>query len=367
MAKDKRWSLIPPLRFDTQQLNSMISFPQAFERYTGQSFALNKNVKCIESQNHTNNDKTPSMRCYPDHCYCFTCGARANIFGLAARSRGLDVQHDFKAVCEALCEDFSIDVYSVSNKAEREAIYEQLFHGKKEKQEYREYFPLSQKELEAVGLFESNGRTEIKYPVNAEDYYCHFNNCSPEELPKRLKERCTDENGKPVMIQATHGEMVDMGLIDSSYAQGKVDNGHDYFPVHKIQDLWEKDKTSTESMIMEKAYEMTERIDVLMTRLRQEIADYEQSHDMQAETKFAQAYINTIGKSHPQLTNPQQERLTAYFDYKSDFAKLETYKDMLHDIETATDKLNTLVTRRAAHEEELKEESSYVPPNNLPE
>lgn len=367
MAQDKRWGLVPPFRFDTDKIEQLISFPQAFEQYTGQRYVERKNIKCFEAANHTNGDKKPSMHCYPDHCRCFACGKTYDIYGLAARSRGLDVKRDFKAVCEALCEDFGLDVYAVSNKGERDAMMEQLFH-KKEKQEYREYFPLSQKELEAVGLFDSNGRQEVKYPVNAEDYYCYFNNCLPEELPERLKKRCTDENGKPVMIQATHGECVDMGIFPSTYSQGKVENGHDYLPVHRIQDLWKQDKALAETMIMDKAYEMAERIDILTARLRLEISNYEQTHDMKAEAEFAQGYIDTIGKSHPQLTTPQKERLAAYFDYKSDIVKLETYRDMLCDIERVSDKINSLLMRRAQHESEQENEADrYAPPNNLPE
>ena len=355
MARDKRWELVPPLRYDAREIKNRIPFSQAFEAYTGLEYKTTRNVKCFDANNHKNGDKTPSMHCYENNCRCFACGKSWDLFSLAAEFKGLDINSEFGKICEEVCNDFGVDRYAVSNLAEREAAIQQQFgQGRQEQQEYREYFPFTNKELEAIGLNQSNGRQEIKYTVSAEEYYCHFNNCEPDDLPKRLKSRLTDEHGKPVMIEATHAEMVDMGYFPESYSQGEVRNGHDYLPKHSIKELWENDKETAEEMIISKCCEMTERIGKYIERLQGEVNAYLQSHDMNAETEFVQSYVDMVGHSDLKLSNPQRERLNTFYDFKSDLDKIETYRTMLKEIEGVYDKMNTFLVKRAEHEASLE-------------
>ena len=377
MARDKRWDLIPPLRYDADEIKQRIPFAQAFENYTGMQYTMRKNIKCIDANAHKNGDKKPSMHCYENGCRCFTCNKSWDVFQLAADFKGLDRKSEFGKICEELCNDFGIDRYSVSNLAEREsAIQQQFGQGHQEKQEYREYFPFTDKELEIIGLHQSNGRQEVKYTVPAEEYYCHFNKCKPENLPQRIRKRLTDENGKPVMIEATHAEMVDMGYFPDSYTQGETRNGHDFLPKYTVKDLWEEDKESAEEMIIGKCCEMSERISTYIERLQNEVNAYIQSHDMDAETDFVQSCIDAV--QHPsrmpafctpysnlKLSSPQKERLNAFYDFKNDLDKIETYRTMLTEIEGVYDKINNFLVKRAEHEAMSNSNKPITP--NLPE
>lgn len=366
MARDKRWDLVPPLRYDANEMKNRIPFSQAFEAYTGMQFTTRKNIKCIDANEHKNGDKKPSMHCYENGCNCFTCGKRWDLFGLAAEVKGLDLKRDFGKLCEEICNDFGVDRYTVSNLAEREAAIQQQFgQGHQEQQEYREYFPFTDKELEMIGLHQSNGKQEVKYKVSAEEYYCHFNKCEPEDLPQRIRKRLTDEQGKPVMIEATHAEMVDMGYFPESYTQGEVKDGHDYLRKYSVKDLWEDNKELAEEMIIGKCCEMTERIGKFIERLQNEVNVYIQSHDMDAETDFVQNCIDSVGHGALQLSNPQRERLNAFYDFKSDLDKIETYRSMLTEIEGVYDKMNTFLVKRAEHEAMIndgKPSDSHNPP-----
>lgn len=364
MAKDSRWDLVPPLRYNANEIKNRIPFSQAFENYTGMQYTTSRNIKCFNANGHKNGDKTPSMHCYETNCRCFTCGKSWDIFGLAAEFKGLDVKTEFGKICEEICNDFGIDRYAVSNLAEREAAIQQQFGEKKqEKQEYREYFPFSDKELEMIGLHQSNGRREVKYTIPAEEYYCHFNRCAPEDLPQRIKNRLTDENGKPVMIEATHAEMVDMGYFPDSYTQGEVRNGHDYLPKYTVKDLWEDNKEAAENMIIGKCSEMTERIGVFIERLQKEVNAYLSSHDMDAETEFVQACVDAVEQGTLKLSTPQRERLNKFYDFKSDLDKIEGYRTMLTEIEGVYDKMNTFLEKRAEHEASEHKSASH----DLPE
>lgn len=375
MARNSKWDSIPKLRYDTDAILARVSFREAFERYTGQTYITTKNVKCIDAENHKNGDKNPSMRCYPNNCFCYNCNVTYDTFGLVARSRGLDRndKHDFPKILEAICEDFNIDRASVSNLAEVEAAKAAAF-GQSEsyKPTFYDFFPLNSTELETIGLFDSNGYQELFYPVDAQAYYCHFNNCEFDELPARLQKRCFDEDGKPVMIQATHREAVDMGIIPESYCQGVMKDGRDCIPAHHIRDLWNDDKEGTEALIISKAYETAERINIMLNKLQASVENYAQTHDVAREARFAQGYIDMIGNGRrPALTTEQRNRMNEYFDFMNDNTKIEVYREMSECIEMACDKIANQQARRAAFRDSHDEEdgSDVTPPsdNNLPQ
>lgn len=402
MARDRRWDAVPPLRYDGNELKSRVGFREAFEYYTGMAYQKGKQVRCFESDSHKNGDKNPSMHLYDNNCFCFSCGKSYDIFGLAARSKGLDLQSDFPAVCETLCQDFNIDPYVVSNLAERESAIEQVFgEGVQKKEDYKEYFPLSSADLTTIGFHESNGRQEMLFSISAIDYYinAYFDRAdekkfgktagelTPEEraayideLPKRIKEHLFDANGKPAIMQVTYQEAIDIGnSINSDYlyikdlvenSGGKInEKGHAFLPVHRVSDLWNDDKKSTEEMIFNKIGETNDYLNYKICALESSRKNYESSHDLDREEKLFELYITTVSGKNSDVvywTEAQKQRIQEFVDYKNDGVEMQCCKDAMKNVEKVYEKMNNFLIRRVEFEVEYGDVSDKKP-NDTPD
>lgn len=147
----------------------------------------------------TNNSERKQIRCpFPDHkdqhpsakiyhetntCSCFACGQGGDIITLVRAIR----QVDFKEACRILINDFNLNEYEYSNKAEYEAF---LKSKEENKSEYIDYFPLHTDELKTIGIRYNGGIVINEYTDNDGDTVgnCNFQAPSVQKMWREDKE-----------------------------------------------------------------------------------------------------------------------------------------------------------------------------------
>jgi hypothetical protein len=199
-----------PFRYDTEALKMAVPIADVIRQYTGTdvSHAERRNINC-PSPNHM--DRKPSAKIYPhsNSCNCFSCGYNADIIKIVQDNCGLD----FREACKQLIEDFGLDEYAYSNKAEWEASRRAIKHSSNQ---FIDHFPLNRDELEIIG---------IKHNTS----HCH------------VKETALSNDG-------------------FEYTACEYD-----MKVRTVQDMWREDKKSTEEWMMDMA-------DCMIETLREKIA-----------------------------------------------------------------------------------------------
>lgn len=390
MARDRRWDNIPRLEYRSDEIKAQIDILDAVRMYTGETPNREKKIHCPDP-NHT--DKNPSCTVDPKKsnttCKCWSCTGKGtfDVFDLASFAKGLD---KFSDIAEEVCKDFGIDPYSVSNKAEREDAIRREFGQEDDRQpEYREYFPLSSKELETIGLHDSDGSQEIFFKVEAADYFVqslYDKNAAKtygkpaveltsderqafiDTMPQRVKDKLFDADGNPATLQVSYREVMELARTvnpEYGYAKynidgmgGKVDDkGHAFMPTHKISDLWIADKAGTEEMIFNKCGERTEILNDEIAALSESRTSYEKTHDVAREEKLFNLYLETAySPSNPiQWTETQKKRVQEFCDYRSDANEISYRKEELKKVEGVYDKMNGLLIRRAEYEAQYGE------------
>lgn len=390
MARDRRWDNVPRLEWRTDEIKQQIGILEAVRMYTGETPNREKKIHCPDP-NHS--DKNPSCTVDPKKsnttCKCWSCTGKGtfDVFDLAGIAKGLD---KFNDIAEEVCKDFGIDPYAVSNKAEREdAIRREFGQEETRPTEYREYFPLSSKELETIGLHDSDGSKEIFFEVSAADYFIqslYDKNAAREygkpaseltederqafidSMPKRIHSKLFDADGKPATVKVSYREVLELGeKVNPEYLYAKYsiegmggtidDKGHAYMAVHKISDLWIADKQGTEEMIFDKCGERTETLNEEIAALAKSRSDYESSHNLEREQKLFELYMNTaFSNSTPiQWTETQKKRVQEFCDYRSDEGEIADRRQELKKVENVYDKMNNLLIRRAEYEAQYGE------------
>ena len=86
--------------YDRAFLDSLSNRLGEYLEMTGRS--TKKNFKCVSPDHDDNN---PSMHFYGTTCFCFSCGARYNIFKLVGEDFGIA---DFRGQVEKVCELFNV-------------------------------------------------------------------------------------------------------------------------------------------------------------------------------------------------------------------------------------------------------------------
>lgn len=87
-------------RYDQEFLNSLMNRLGEYLEMTGRS--TNKNFTCA---NPDHPDKNPSMHFYETACFCFSCGARYNVFKMIGVDYGIE---SFQGQVEKACELFHV-------------------------------------------------------------------------------------------------------------------------------------------------------------------------------------------------------------------------------------------------------------------
>lgn len=321
---------IPHLTYDTKRMNEDIPIRDVIAAYSGVAVSgKSKNIRC-PSPNHA--DKNPSAHIYGNKCKCFSCGGNFSPITLA---KEYFPELSFPDLCEKMLNDFGKNVYQYSNLAEIEAIKDA-----QAKHRFYDYFPVTEEELNAVGLHNPSGNEEYLYPVRATEYYLYFNG----EIPEGVQTH--DENGRELLIELTCGEARDMGVPTRSSAE------HEYMNSITIQQLWKDDKEGIEAMIIGKCYDAMEEINNRIKSTEAEIEKYRSTHTTdqikeadKLRSDYVQALIQKDYIKFPssggdiRLTEEQKEKIESLYAFEHNKAILPTLPQKLDYIESILDKV----------------------------
>lgn len=356
---DDRWNLIPPLRYDSAEIKRSIRIEDAIRQYVGTEPNRAGFIRCPDP---THKDDKPSCKIYTEtnNCKCFSCDGYFTVFDLAAFAKGLDRKRDFPILCEEICNDFGINKYSVSNLGERESAIEQIF-GEPKKVEYKEYFPLTETELNMIGLYNSDFKIQkenYKYSADANSYFKEilgYEEVSkiPEHLIKSygitiVNDILCDKTGNPLTIPLTFQEAVELG-----FERPLEEREKEYKMIPKIQELWkdEENRAGVEEMIVGHFEEVYSKEEKDYNEYKKLIDDYENSHDIEREEKLYQAY-NEREKKQVKFNNLQVQRVHDYSSYVLTKMFFEDFQKSFADLEKIKNKLSTFFQRRAGYEAE---------------
>jgi hypothetical protein len=325
---------IPPLRYDTRRINEDIPIQNVIAMYAGINAdgGRGKNIHC-PSPNHT--DKKPSAHIYGNNCKCFSCGGNFNPISLA---KEYYPNLPFPELCQKLLEDNGRNIYDYSNLREIEAIKQAKAENK-----YIDYFPVTESEMNFIGLENPQNRAiELTYFVKVEDY------CKERfgEIPPNVHTH--DENGQPLMYKCNREEAVEMGILEDNKKQ------HDYVPYPTLQQLWQDDKKGIEEMLISKCFETVDKLSTALEETKQDINDYRNSHsadDIREADKLRKAYISYLADGKPvKLTPEQEKKIYDLYDFENN---KDCLPELQHDIEYAQNILNKIrehQAERAEHE-----------------
>ena len=251
---------IPRLTFDTQRINEDVPIRAVIAAYTGTTPSERGNIPC-PSVIHT--DKNPSAHIYGNRCRCFTCGEAFTPITLA-KEHYPDLS--FAEVCEQLLKDFRMDIYDYSNLREVEAATQAKTENK-----CSDHFPLTERELNFIGLQNPRMNKPMYFPVGAISYFAYFDGRLPDD-----RSLLYDENGKEKLITVSEHEAVEMGIVTEDYIE--AEKRHKY---PKMQELWkesEEQREHIEEMILcyarEKADECTARFKTASEAFRETASKY---------------------------------------------------------------------------------------------
>lgn len=289
---------LPQLRFDTKRINEDVPIREVITKYTGVTVPnTNKRTKC-PSVNH--NDNHPSAAIYGNMCKCFSCGGNFTPLTLA-KEQYPDLS--FPEVCERLLDDFGLDVYSYSNKAEveeaRRARRENGFH---------DFFPLSNEELTFIGLSNPKVNEERVYTVEASEYFAFLYG----EIPSTAA--VYDVNGKEKQFKISERQAIQMEIAPENVK----DLCNFKFPT--LQQLWKEDKDHVEELLIGKCYETIDDIEGEIEATKQAIEQYLANHskaEIREAEKMRDGYINILsGGGNVRLTDAQRIKIGEFADFK---------------------------------------------------
>lgn len=334
---------IPFLTYDTKRINEEIPIRDVIASYAGNIVSgKGKNIRC-PSPNH--NDKKPSAHIYGNNCKCFSCGGNFSPISLA---KEYFPELSFPDLCRKLLDDFGRDVYQYSNLAEIEAIKDARASNK-----FYDYFPVTEEELNSIGLHNPDGNEEYFYPVKATEYYMFFNG----EIPKGVQTH--DKNGSEILMELTSGEARDMGIPTRSNAE------HDYIEGSlTIQQLWKDDKDGIEAMIVGKCYETMTAISQQIEDTEAEIENYRSTHttnQIKEADKLRSGYVKILcsgGDVH--LSDVQKEKIEGLYAFESNKALLPVLNDRLSFAERILDKVSEHRKEREQAQKRQKHEKAAV-------
>lgn len=321
---------IPRLRFNTRLINKDIPIREVIARYTGISVPQsNKNIKC-PSVRH--NDNKPSAHIYGNNCKCFGCGMNFSPLTLAKEQYP---ELSFADVCERLLDDFGLDVYNYSNKAEVEAAR----RAKKENKFY-DCFPLTEEELNFIGLQNPQYNEEQVYPVKISEYFAFFFG----EIPPDIE---VYEDGKEKLIELTENEAIQMGLIPENIGILKSNVA---FPT--LQQLWKQDKDGIEEMIIGKCGEAIEGIDFATKAVKQAVEQYQSSHsnaELKKTERICSEYVEIVANGgNVRLLDEQKDSIRDFFEFSQrKNVELPTLNEDKKYVEKILDKVLEQQRRRA--------------------
>lgn len=290
---------IPRLRFNTRQINKDVPIREVIAKYTGVPVTQsNKNIKC-PSVRH--NDNNPSAHIYGNNCKCFACGGNFSPLTLAKEQYP---ELSFADVCERLLDDFNLDVYNYSNKAEIDAAK----CAKKENRFY-ECFPLTEEELDFIGL--QNPKTDVQrvYPVKITEYFAFFFGDIPSDI------EVYDENGKEKLIELTESEAIQMEIVPENVKALEGD-----FTSPTIQQLWKQDKNGIEEMIIDKCYETIEDIEIETEAVEQAVEQYQTNHskaEIKEAEKIRDRYLKIVDSGgNVRLSDEQKNKIEGFLVFE---------------------------------------------------
>lgn len=321
----------PFLTYDTRRMNEDIPIQGVIAAYAGINVSgKSKNIHC-PSPNHR--DKKPSAHIYGNNCKCFSCGGNFSPISLA---KEYFPELSFPDLCRKLLDDFGKDVYQYSNLAEIEAIKNAHAHHK-----FYDYFPVTEDDLNLIGLHNPTGNEEYFYSVRATEYYMFFNGEIPEGV------QTYDKNGTELIMELTSGEARDMGIPTRSNAE------HEYIESSPtIQQLWKDDKDGIEAMIVGKCYETITAINQQIESTEADIANYRNTHttnQIKEADKLRSGYVKILcSGGNVRLSETQKQKIDDLYAFENNKIMLPALNDRLHIAESVLDKV-------AAHRKEREQ------------
>lgn len=325
---------IPFLTYDTRRMNEDIPIRDVIAMYAGSvPSEKGKNIRC-PSPNHK--DKKPSAHIYGNNCKCFSCGGNFSPISLA---KEYFPELSFPDLCRKLLDDFGRDVYQYSNLSEIEAIKDARASHK-----FYDYFPVTEDELNSIGLHNPNGNEEHFYSVKATDYYLFYNG----EIPKGVQTH--DENGAELLMELTCGEARDMGIPTMSDAE------HEYIESSPtIQQIWKDDKDGIEAMIVGKCFETMTAISQHIESTKTEIESYRNTHttnQIKEADKLRSGYVKILSSGGSvRLSDVQKGKIEDLYAFERNKELLPVLNSRLSYTESI---LNKVTEHREEREQALK-------------
>ena len=276
-------------------------------------------------------DKTPSAKINEKRntIKCFGCGFCGDSIDLVGALFNLN----FREACDKIMQDFGLNKYNYTNLREIEKI-------KGNSKGYVDYFPLSQDDIKAIGLYDRE-KIEKTYNVKASDYYKWvYGDMSPHIVNADI----FNEDGSEKMIQVSHGDAVDMGIIQAEKVResGRPFDKVYYDSMPSLQELWLDDKYGTEKMILCKAYEFIDNISFEETKYKEKLLSWSKTtsvYKKNAET-FFHAYINGDELDKFQM------------DMALEYAKAVDYKEKADTCKFLRERASKTVDKMKQHQRE---------------
>lgn len=261
---------IPKLKFDSDRINQDIDITEVLRRYRP-DLHISSNGKCLCP---VHKEKTPSAQIYKDKniIKCFGCGFCGDPIGLARKL--LPEQLSFREVCEQLLGDMGLNYRNYCNidevEAAKNARRANCFH---------DHFPITEEDIETLGLHNPHRQEEMKFAVDAPDYYKY----TYGEIPPRANPYNPDGTAKKIYV--SHRDAVYMGIIESMEDNEKglpVDKV--YYPqFDSLQTMWRDDKAGVEELLICKGFELIHRLDENIVRNEIELQKWHGLSDIYKE------------------------------------------------------------------------------------
>lgn len=254
------------LRYDVDKIRSDIPIEQVMETYAG--IRVNNKKGNIHCPSADHNDKNPSAKLYKDtnSCHCFSCNKNFNVISLTEE---YFPYLSFPEICRKLIDDFGLSVYNYSNLKEVEEARDASLMNK-----FYDCFPLTEDELHCIGLYNSR-MLEQTYTVDAYVYYRDFygeippkvalydenGNRIPSSVPLTDEsDRITyTEDGRRAFVEVDEKTAMSYGLY-----REELENVR--FP--SIQELWKANKYSIEEMLLGKAWDKCDELEIAQSESR---------------------------------------------------------------------------------------------------
>lgn len=306
---------IPFLRYDTNRMNEDIPIRDVISLYTGRTVRGQSNISC-PSPKHPD-DKHPSAHVYDkdNRCKCFACGENFSPISLA---KEYYPELSFPDLCQKLIDDFHLDVYSYSNKQEVE-----MAKDASSKNKFFDFFPVTEDDLNTIGLHNPKRDLEFTYAVRATDYFNHFYG----EIPPLAETH--DKDGNEILMQCSAGEAREMGILTRT-----PDKNHEYITgIPTIQELWREDKKGTEEMIVGKCHETIDDLICQIENAENEVETYRNTHttnQIKEADKLREGYIKAVANGYDvRLSDAQREKINGLYEFEKTKSLISLYNQKL--------------------------------------